>query len=100
MDGKPFLSVNGTQTMSVHYANLLSELDLLRQAGVRRFRLWPQSCDMVAVAGLYRQVLDGDMSSEEAQERLADILPDADFANGYAYGREGNSWVERNLSSS
>lgn len=94
MDGKPFLTVNGTQTMSCHYLDLLAELDALRRAGVARFRLWPQHCDMVAVAGLFRSVLDGALDVAAAQERLADLVPQAEFANGYIHGREGHLFVE------
>jgi O2-independent ubiquinone biosynthesis protein UbiV len=93
MDGKPFLTVNGTHTMSYHYVNLLGELQSLRQAGVERFRLWPHSCDMVAVVELFRRVLDGMSSAEEAFARLAELVPLAEFANGYIHGREGHRMV-------
>ncbi len=93
MDGRPFLTVNGTQTMSCRYANLLGELPALRKAGVHRFRLWPQDCDMVAVARLFRAALDGALSALEAGGQLADLLPAVDFANGYVHGREGHAFV-------
>lgn len=94
MDGKPFLTVNGTQTMSYHYLDLLPEIGALRQLGVDRFRLWPQSCDMVAVAELFRGVLDGRLDGAEADSRLAELLPNVEFANGYIHGRPGNALVE------
>ncbi|OIQ88042.1 peptidase family U32 [mine drainage metagenome] len=94
MDGKPFLAVNGTQTMSYHYANLLGELTALRDLGVAHFRLSPHACDMVAVARLFRAVLDGGRSAEEAAAALEDLLPDAEFANGYVHGREGHRMVQ------
>ncbi len=97
MDGKPFLTVNGTQTMSYRYHNLLGELAALRNAGVGRFRLWPQSCDMVAVAALFRRVLDGQIDPSEANRLLADLAPDAEFANGYIHGREGHLLVDEEL---
>ncbi|PKU26509.1 ubiquinone anaerobic biosynthesis protein UbiV [Telmatospirillum siberiense] len=94
MDGLAFLTVNGTQTMSSRYANLLGELGDLRKAGIHRFRLWPQSGDMVAVAGLFRRVLDGALDAKEAAGRLADLVPpDVEFANGYVHGREGHAFV-------
>lgn len=94
LDDEAFLAVNGTQTMSYHYLSLLAELDRLRRAGVRRFRLWPQAVDMVAVAALFRQTLAGGVAPEEAAERLADLCPRAEFANGYIHGREGHLYLE------
>lgn len=94
LDDEPFLAVNGTQTMSYHYLSLLAELNTLRAAGVRRFRLWPQAVDMVAVAALFRQALAGTVAPEEAAERLADLCPRAEFANGYVHGREGHLYIE------
>jgi len=94
MDGKPFLTVNGTQTMSCRYVNLLGEMAALRQAGIQRFRLWPQDCDMVGVARLFRGVLDGELSALDASEQLSDVTPpDVEFANGYMHGREGHAFV-------
>ena len=90
MDGKPFLAVNGTQTMSYHYLSLLSELKALADKGVGRFRLSPHSCDMVAVARLYRDLLDGKILASEAALQLEDINPDVEFANGYIHGQAGH----------
>lgn len=94
MDGKPFLTVNGTQTMSSRYANLLGDLGGLQKAGIHRFRLWPQDCDMVAVAGLFRRLLDDRLDAGEAAGVLADLVPPGvEFANGYVHGREGHAFV-------
>ena len=97
MDGQTFLAVNGIQTMSGHYLNLLGDMAGLRSAGVRHFRLWPHSCDMVAVAGLYRSVLDGRMAAADASLRLAELVPGAAFSNGYIHGLEGHRLVEAEL---
>lgn len=94
LDDEPFLAVNGTQTMSYHYLSLLSELETLRRSGVRRFRLWPQAVDMVAVAALFRRVLAGSVAPAEAADQLADLCPRAEFANGYIHGREGHLYLE------
>ncbi|HVI51424.1 MAG TPA: U32 family peptidase [Candidatus Sulfotelmatobacter sp.] len=93
MEGKPFLTVNGTQTMSYHYLNLLSELQSLTTLGVGRFRLSPHSCDMVAVARLFRDVLDGKLAAAEAEELLEKLNPDAEFSNGYIHGQPGHMMV-------
>jgi O2-independent ubiquinone biosynthesis protein UbiV len=94
LDEVPFLAVNGTQTMSYHYMDLLAALPGLRAKGVGRFRLWPQDVDMVAVAALYRAVLDGESGGAEAERRLAELCPGAEFANGYIHGRAGHTFVE------
>ena len=89
LDGDPFLAVNGIQTLSYTYCNLLGELAALTDMGVGRFRLWPQEADMVAVAGLFRDVLDGRTEPEAGCERLAGLAPGIPFSNGYVRGREG-----------
>lgn len=94
LDDEPFLAVNGTQTMSYHYLSLLGELDALRAAGVKRFRLWPQAVDMVAVAAIFRRLLAGAITPGEAAAELERLCPRAEFANGYFHGREGHLYLE------
>ena len=96
LDEVPFLAVNGTQTMSYHTMDLLAEVGGLAAAGVGRFRLWPHSVDMAQVAALFRAVLDNRVEVAEAETRLADLCPDAEFANGYIHGRPGHLFIEEN----
>jgi collagenase-like PrtC family protease len=93
LDGRPFLAVNGTQTLSYAIGNLLAELDALRDMGICRFRLSPHDLDMVAVAETYRGVLDGRMSAAEAQARLSELAGFAPFANGFYHGTEGAAQI-------
>ncbi|TAN60139.1 MAG: U32 family peptidase, partial [Magnetospirillum sp.] len=95
LDDVPFLAVNGTQTMSYHHMDLLSDLADLAGRGVGRFRLWPQTFDMAAVAGLFRAVLGGTMAAAEAEDALARLCPGAEFANGYVHGRPGHLFIEK-----
>lgn len=97
LDDQAFLAVNGTQTMSYHYLDLLGDLDRLRAAGVRRFRLSPQNTDMAAVAALFRATMAGTIGHDEAAARLGALCPDAEFANGYIHGREGHLFVESDV---
>ena len=90
MDGQPFLAVNGVQTMSYRWLNLMSELEALKIAGVKRFRLAPHSCDMVSVAILFREVLDGTVSATAGKEALSALVPEATFANGFYHGKPGH----------
>lgn len=93
LDREKFLSVNGVQTLSFTYANLLGDLERLQAAGVSSFRLSPHSCDMVAVAEKFRQVLDRRADAEEAGRALAGLLPEAAFSNGFLAGIEGAAFV-------
>lgn len=92
LEDKPFLTVNGIQTMSHEYLNLAGELASLQAMGVTRFRLSPHSCDMIAVAEIFRAVLDWRIDPAEAARRLDDLKLDAPFANGFFHGRPGYGW--------
>lgn len=94
LDGQPFLAVNGIQTLSRACVNLLGELDELGGLGVRRFRLSPHTCDMVAVAHLFREVADGRLDPLAGDQRLAALVPSMDFSNGYFHGLEGVAFRE------
>ncbi|HET9904000.1 MAG TPA: U32 family peptidase [Xanthobacteraceae bacterium] len=92
LEGAPFLAVNGIQTMSYPFLNLLGALSDLRAMGVARFRLSPQTCDMVEVALLFRRVLDRRIEADEAMNRLSALLPGTPFANGFYHGKPGHLW--------
>ena len=94
LDAVPFLTVNGTQTLSHNVLDLLPELPHLRALGIRRFRLSPQNVDMVAVARTFRAALGGAIDVAEAEARLEALCPVADFANGYFHGQPGHALVE------
>lgn len=89
LDGDGFLAVNGTQVMSDTICNLVRELGELRAMGIHRFRLWPHSVDMAAVARVFRDALDGRTDGGTAAACLSDLAGFADFSNGFYHGREG-----------
>ena len=99
LDGRGLLAVNGTQTLSHGYLVALAELDALRRLGVSHFRLAPQAgvtaegLDMVRVAALYRQVLDGAADPAAAEAALLAMLGPVAPINGFLHGREGMAWV-------
>jgi len=93
LDGEPFLTVNGIQTLSRAYLNLVNELDELQSMGVACFRLSPHTCDMVEVATIFRSALDQRLSPDEATVRLAALLPDSSFSNGFYYRKPGRTWI-------
>jgi collagenase-like PrtC family protease len=92
LDGQAFLAINGVQTLSSTYCNALHDLAVLADAGVTSFRLSPHGCDMVAVAGLFRRVLDRQLSAEEAAGALAALLPEIRFSNGFLSGPCGGAF--------
>lgn len=89
LDGDDFLTINGVQTLSATCTNLLGDIDALRGAGVGSLRLSPQDCDMVAVSGIFRAVLDGREDAESATRRLAQLYPGVPFSNGFLHGTAG-----------
>ncbi len=94
LDGRPFLAINGTQTLSFGIGNLVAELAALRAMGIGRFRLSPQDLDMVAVAEAFRAVLDGRLEPDAALERLAGLATFAPFINGFYHGAEGAARID------
>ncbi|HEX6957254.1 MAG TPA: U32 family peptidase [Ferrovibrio sp.] len=94
LDGEPFLAINGTQTMSHTCLDLSREIPMLMEAGVRYFRLSPQSVDMVAVARQFRLLLDGKADPGSVAEALAGLAPQFRFSNGFLHGREGRALVQ------
>lgn len=93
LDGAPFLAVNGTQTMSHAWADLSAELPALKAAGVSRFRLSPQSCDMVTVTEAYRDALDGKAALSDAAAAARVAAAGKPLANGFAHGGIGAAAV-------
>jgi collagenase-like PrtC family protease len=93
LEDKPFLTVNGIQTLSHDYLNLVCELADLKDMGVTRFRLSPHSCDMVEVATVFRAVLDRRIDVAQASARLDALNIEAPFSNGFYYGKPGHSWT-------
>ncbi len=92
LDGNPFLAVNGPQTLSSTYCNLWAELKALKEMGIRCFRLSPHNTDMVQVAQLFRDGLDG-RDTPQAEERLAELVNGAAFSNGFFHGVEGGALI-------
>jgi len=87
--GQPFLTLNGIQTLSYSFLSLLPELGEMQAMGLRHFRLVPHSVDMVAVATIFRQTLDAEISPKEAEARLGALNFPAPFSNGFWYGKPG-----------
>jgi len=94
IDKQEFLTVNGIQTLSHSYINLLGELSNLEKLGVSHCRLVPHTQDMVAVATLFRDTLDNKYSAREASEKLTAVGIPAPFSNGFWHGKPGHQWID------
>ncbi|MBD3804858.1 MAG: U32 family peptidase [Thioclava sp.] len=88
-DDRPILRVNGIQTQSESYIDLLPEAGQMIEDGVTHLRLMPQAVDMVAVATAFRYVLDGTRSLTEAESMLRQICDGISFSNGFYHGQAG-----------
>ncbi|MCD1635846.1 U32 family peptidase [Martelella mediterranea] len=93
LDGQPFLTLNGVQTMSRHCQVLLNDLPSLSDLGLTHLRLSPQDCDMVAVAEIFADVRDGRMTSDEGIAMLKTVYSAAPYSNGFLHGAAGMDWV-------
>ena len=91
LDGKPFLAVNGIQTLGYVVTAATREIADLRDAGVVSLRLSPQSCDMVKVASIFRDLADGHTTPKEATEALSVIALPGPLSDGFLRGVPGAS---------
>jgi collagenase-like PrtC family protease len=94
LEGKPFLAINGIQTMSYGCFNLIREAREIAGMGVTALRLSPHDQDMVKVAQTFRDVLDEKIGAVEGVRRLSAAKPPAPFCNGFYYKKQGGVWVE------
>lgn len=89
LDGQHFLAVNGVQTLAGGVTALATEVFDLAAAGVARLRLSPHSCDMVAVSGSFRDLVDGRICAAEHIARLERLPLPAGIVDGYLHARAG-----------
>jgi len=87
-EGKPFLAVNGIQTLSAGVYCLAEELAALREAGVDCLRVSPQSSGTVEVLRTLRAACEGRLSSFDARKALGALAP-GKLWNGFWHGRPG-----------
>ncbi len=90
LDDQPFLAINGVQTLSAQVHAVLTEPAQLAALGIRRLRLSPHGCDMVAVARTYRALLDGRQTAPDARAALTRLGLPGDLVDGYARGLAGS----------
>jgi collagenase-like PrtC family protease len=93
LDGEKFLAINGVQTLSHTYCNLIAEAKQIGAMGVSALRLSPHTCDMVAAAQVFRDVLDDRIEPQHAMRLLRAIEPNAAHSNGFVHGTDGALYV-------
>ncbi len=89
LDGVDFLAINGVQTLSHKFANLIGDFEQLGKAGVTSLRLSPHSGDFVSVARAFADVAAGRIAPREGLSRLRAGHPGAEFTNGFLFGACG-----------
>ncbi len=92
LEGDKFLAINGIQTMSYSYLNLLNEIEELKEIGVSNFRISPHSHSTLEVTKIFRAVLDEKMDKEEASFKLRELYPNVSFCNGFYHSIRGCEW--------
>jgi O2-independent ubiquinone biosynthesis protein UbiV len=92
LDGKKFMAVNGVQTLSGSWANMVGDIAALKRAGVTALRLSPHTGDMAKVAQIFRDAADGTLSPEEAIRSLQQDQPGRRFSNGFLFAEAGADW--------
>jgi O2-independent ubiquinone biosynthesis protein UbiV len=88
-EGRPFLALNGIQTLSAGQHCLISERDALRRAGVSRLRLSPVSRNFDAVIGCFERVMNQGDDDMQALRELTDMALPGGIVNGFAHARPG-----------
>lgn len=89
LEGKPFLTVNGTQTMSYTVNNLAAEIPQYLEMGVTRFRISPHDVDIVRLAEMFRGVIEGRTDPQEVLDETDGLVDGAPNSNGFFYDEEG-----------
>lgn len=92
LDGQPFLTVNGVQTLSQSTASMALQLDVLREAGVSALRLSPQSQGFSQACEGYAQALAGRLAGDALARSLRAQVPAGRLSDGFLRGPEGAHW--------
>jgi collagenase-like PrtC family protease len=90
LDDQPFLAINGVQTLSAQVHAVLTDPAELAALRIEWLRLSPHGCDMVEVARIFRAMLDGRQTAQEARAALAHLHLPGSLVDGYARGEAGS----------
>jgi len=87
-ENQAFLTLNGIQTMSAQYSNLLFALPELEQLGIDVLRISPQSHHTEKVIDIFHQCLIKQEDISTGMEKLQRLTP-MGTCNGYWHGEAG-----------
>jgi collagenase-like PrtC family protease len=90
---KPFLIMNGIQTMSADNFNLIGQVEVMNSMGVNIIRISPQFNNTGKVIEVFKDRVENIISNYEAQESLA-TLSEVPQCDGYWFEKEGMCRVE------
>ncbi|WP_170763350.1 ubiquinone anaerobic biosynthesis protein UbiV [Ruegeria lacuscaerulensis] len=91
-DGRPFMAMNGVQTLSDSYACTDHQIELLRSVGVSALRLSPQSQGFMQLCSMYRQRLDRNLNRGELSKDVLSTNPGIRLSDGFLLGACGADW--------
>lgn len=94
LDGEPFLTVNGIQTLSQSTATAAWHIEALREAGVSTLRLSPQSRDFPQVVAGYAALIAGQTTPDALTDTLRGSAPLGRLSNGFLTGPCGADFRE------
>lgn len=92
LDGQPFLTVNGTQTLSQSTASMAHQIEALTAAGVDALRLSPQSRGFAETVALYDRRLAGGIDAEALATAVRAHVPGGALSDGFVTGPAGVAW--------
>jgi len=87
-EGQPFLALNGIQTQSAGVYDLSHAVPELKELGVSRLRLSPQSAHMNEIIETYHGAIQGELSGDALESALAPSRL-TEPCDGYWYGKPG-----------
>ncbi len=91
-DGKPFMAMNGVQTLSDSYACTDHQIEQLRAIGVSALRLSPQSQEFLRLCALYRKRVDQRLPKGGVAKEIMEKTPDLRLSDGFLTGSCGAAW--------
>lgn len=87
-----FLAINGTQTMSHTYCNLILQLKDLQKMGVNAFRISPHFLEIENMIKTFKDVLEDRLEPESAFTQILRYLPSGErCSNGFYFGEAGHN---------
>lgn len=96
VENQEFLAINGVQTLSNQIQAACPSPTELATRHIRRLRLSPQTCDMVMVAKIYRDLADGKEGIECTRFLLSCLELPGRMVDGFIHGKPGCQPVAMN----